>query len=479
MERLADRTRSLGALLVAAACLPTLLTLALIAFLHLGSEGRMRAELEQRATLIASALAEASEYGLISGNPAALDRSVRGLIEHDPAIASIDVMDATKKAFVSLAGSTRQDGLVSVEVPVRSSVPDIDFFDRPTPHVSMSDDVQPTFRLGPVVGYVKVTLSNAPLLAAQRQALWQQLLVVCVAGLVGVAVVALMARRFSASLGGVLAGLRSMLRGRYDLPEAAHAGGDLGRVQHAVLALAEDLAAKAQGHPGSAAPEAPSAPVSSAPVPARADRAPHDRVARRIIGRVDAALLGLRLAALYAARLAEVATTEEEQQRVNEIALRVLGIADQANAAGSSVLEPMRWHIVEGAGLDAALAELLRACAQAHPACLFDFRDGADLSGVDSTQGVRLHRTVQDAMAHLVAFSDASEAAIRLEMAPDAPEIRITITDNGEGEDSSAAAARLARLREELSTFGGRMDVTRTPTRGTKVVLTLPATRPA
>src|SRR5262249_43784700 len=131
MERLADRTRSLGALVVAAACLPTLLTLALIAWLHLGSEGRMRAELEQRATLIATALAEASEYGLISGNPAALDRSVRGLIEHDPAIASIDVMDATRHAFVSLAGTTRQAGLVAVEMPVRSSVPDIDFFDRP------------------------------------------------------------------------------------------------------------------------------------------------------------------------------------------------------------------------------------------------------------------------------------------------------------------------------------------------------------
>jgi signal transduction histidine kinase len=79
-------------------------------------------------------------------------------------------------------------------------------------------------------------------------------------------------------------------------------------------------------------------------------------------------------------------------------------------------------------------------------------------------------------MTHLVAFSDASEAAIRLETAPDAPDIRITITDNGEGEDSSAAAARLARLCDELTAFGGRMDVTRTPTRGTKVVLTLPAT---
>ena len=73
MGRLADRTRSLGALVVAAACLPTLLTLALIACLHLGGEGRMRAELEQRATLIAAALAEASEYGLISGNPVTED----------------------------------------------------------------------------------------------------------------------------------------------------------------------------------------------------------------------------------------------------------------------------------------------------------------------------------------------------------------------------------------------------------------------
>jgi len=477
MERLADRTRSLGALVVAA-CLPTLLALVAIATLHLGREGRLRTELEQRATLIATALAEASEYGLISGNPAALDRSMRGLIDHDPAIAAIDVTDAARHAFVSLSGTTRQTDLVAVEMPVRSSVPDIDFFDRATPHVSTSDDVQPTFRLGPVVGYVRVTLSSAPLLAERRQSWWEEMLAVGLAGLAGVAVVVVMARRVGATVGGVLEGLRALLAGRHDVPEGAPAAGELGRVQRAVLALAEDLAARRRDE--ARAPAANTAPVPAPVTQAgTADAASTDRLERRIVGRVDAALLALRLAGRHAARQARVAATDEERQRVNEIALRVLDIADQANAAGSAVLDPMRRHIVEGAGLDAALDDLLRACAHAHPACLLDVTDGADLSGVDAIQGVRLHRTVQDAMTQLMAFSDASEAAIRIENSPDSPTVRVIITDNGEGEDSNAAAARLARLRDDVAACGGRIEVTRSPIRGTTVVLTVPASPPA
>jgi len=480
MERLADRTRSLGAL-VLAACLPTLLALAAIAALHLGREGRLRTELEQRATLIATALAEASEYGLISGNPAALDRSMRGLIDHDPAIAAIDVTDAARHAFVSLSGTTRQADLVAVEMPVRSSVPDIDFFDRATPHVSTSDDVQPTFRLGPVVGYVRVTLSSAPLLAERRQAWWEEMLAVGLAGLAGVAVVVVMARRVGATVGGVLEGLRALLEGRHDVPEGAPAAGDLGRVQRAVLSLAEELAARRRD--GARAPAAGAtsvrAPSTQAGAGEGTDAASTDRLERRIVGRVDAALLALRLAGRHAARQARVAATDEERQRVNEIALRVLDIADQANAAGSAVLDPMRHHIVEGAGLDAALDDLLRACAHAHPACLLDVTDGADLSGVHAIQGVRLHRTVQDAMTQLMAFSDASEAAIRIENSPDSPTVRVIITDNGEGEDSNAAAARLARLRDDVAACGGQIEVTRSPVRGTTVVLTVPASPPA
>ncbi|HEX4511153.1 MAG TPA: hypothetical protein VH328_13780, partial [Burkholderiaceae bacterium] len=217
------RSRSLAVLFVGATLLPMLLALVLFGLLHLTGEKRMREELEQRAALIATALAEASEYGLISGNPAALDRSVRSLLERDRAIAAIDILDATRHPFVSLAGPAKKVDLVSVELPVRSSVPDIDFFDQPTPHVSLPNDVQPTFRLGPVVGYVRVALSTAPFVDGRLGDLRDQALLVALAGLLGALVAWLFARRYDAALDNVLEGLATLRRGRFDLPESPRA----------------------------------------------------------------------------------------------------------------------------------------------------------------------------------------------------------------------------------------------------------------
>jgi hypothetical protein len=98
------QSRGFGASLVLAASLPMLITLSVIGFMYFTGDSQIRRDLEQRATLIAAALAEASEYGLISGNSAALDRSVREVLESDRAIASIDILDATKHPYVSLAG---------------------------------------------------------------------------------------------------------------------------------------------------------------------------------------------------------------------------------------------------------------------------------------------------------------------------------------------------------------------------------------
>ena len=485
MGRYADRLRSLGTLVVAAACLPTLLALATLLVLHWQGESAMRHELEQRASLIAAALAEGSEYGLISGNPAALDRSMRELRAREPAIASIDVLDGTRHAFVSLAGPADPGDGVSVELPVRSSVPDIDFFDHPTPHVSLPDEVQPTFRLGPVVGYVRVRMSSAPMAAARTHDLLRDMLAVTLAGLAGVAVVAWLGGRMNMALGELAGALRAMVKGRYDAAETPRAGGSLGRAQQALLALSEELASQARERSAalSRARERPGAtpagPITVAPpVPGRT-RPRHDGVARRVIGRVDAGLSALRLAAYGSTRLAEIARSESDRLRAHETALRVLGIAEQVNTAGSAVLDPLRWDLVDGVGLDGALEELLHGCALAHPTCTFSFSRDTDFRDVDARQGLGLHRTLQDAITHLVAYSDASEASVRLERSQDPPEVHAVISSNGEDEGSSASAARLAQIRDGLSIYGGRLEIRDASAEGTTVVLSLPVRRPS
>jgi two-component system sensor histidine kinase UhpB len=456
----------LRGLLLAAAALPTLLTLGAVLLLNVGADERMRKELEQRATLVAGALAEASEYGLISGNAAALDRSVRELLARDKAIAAIDILDASRRSFVSLPGQPVAAGLPSVELPVRSSVPDIDFFDRATPHVSMAEDLQPTFRLGPVAGYVRVTMTTEALRQAQRQRLGTELGVVAAAGLVGLLLVALLARRIRASLLGLLDALQSMRQGRYVVAEVPVIGGELRRVQGAVLDLAETLGTGAPaGHEGSNW---------------QRHLDSHSGIARRLMGRLDAALVAVRLTALQVARQVDAgapgraAPASETTPNAAQTAARILALADQAHVAGDALVEPLRAQIVEALGLDGALAELLQACARAQPTCSFSLHQDPGFTCRDAAQAVEIHRAVQGALALVLAGGQASQASVRLQAAvPPSSEVRVVVSDNAAGDASNGAVARLTRWREALIARGTRVDVQQAPAGGTTLVMTL------
>lgn len=464
MERTTDRSWGLRGLLLAAAALPTLLTLLAVLLLNTGSQERMRRELEERATLVAGALAEASEYGLISGNAAALDRSVRELLAHDHAIAAIDILDAGRRPFVSLPGQPVAAGLPSVELPVRSSVPDIDFFDRSTPHVSMAEDLQPTFRLGPVAGYVRVTMTTEALQRARYQRLGLELGVVAAAGLAGLLVVALLARRLRASLVALLDALHAMRQGRYAVVEGPAIGGELRRLQGAVLELAETLGAASR------------AAGDGAPSHRHADG--HGAIGRRLMGRLDAALVAVRLSATQAARQADVGRSAADPQAAAQTAARILALADQAQVAGDALIEPLRRQLVDALGLDAALAELLQACARAQPSCAFSLHLDPGFACVDAAQAVEVHRVVHGALALVVAGAQASQASVRLQVVAPSREVRVVVSDNGAAEASSGELVRLARLRESLTARGARVDVQQGPAGGTALVVTLAATEP-
>lgn len=465
-ERLTGSWGLRGLLLVAAA-LPTLLTLGAILLLNAGAPDRMRHELEERATLVAGALAEASEYGLVSGNPAALDRSVRELLAHDRAIAAIDIVDASRRPFVSLPGQPVAAGLPSIELPVRSSVPDIDFFDRATPHVSLAEDLQPTFRLGPVAGYVRVTMTTEALEHAQRQRLGLELAIVAAAGLVGLLGMALLARRMHASLLALLDALQAMRQGRYAVAEGPVVGGELRRLQGAVMDLAETLGAAPPAHPAG----------DPAPWP-RAAEGPGG-IARRLMGRLDAALVAVRLTAMQVARQADATGPAADPPSATQTAARILALADQAQAAGDALLEPLRPRIVDALGFDAALAELLQACARAQPSCAFSLHQEPGFACTDGAQATELHRAVQGALSLVVAHAQASQASVRLQAVPASGEVRVVVSDNGAGETSSGAAARLARLREALTARGARVDLQQAASGGTTLVVSVPPTGPA
>lgn len=465
MERhRAVRSWGLRGWLLAVAALPTLLTLLAMGAMELGMADRLHREAEERARLVAGALAEASEFGLISGNPAALDRSVRELLARDGSIASIDILDASRRPFVSLPGRAVPAGLPAVELPVRSSVPDIDFFDRATPHVSLGEDLQPSFRLGPVAGHVRVTMSLDALRRARWQRLGLELAVVAAAGLAGLLAAALLARRMRGSLLTQLDALQALRQGRYAIPEGPALGGELWQLQRAVLELADALGAAAQAGP--ATEQAPQPPFM-AHLEAGGERGD---IAHRLLGRLEAALLAVRLAAAQAAR-------ETDPQAAARTGARVVALADQAQAAGEALVAPLRPRIIEGLGLPAALEEVLQACRRAQPACAFDLDLPAGFDCNDLPQAAEVHRVVSLALARVVGHARATRVRVRLQPAePSSRDVQVLVEDDGAGESSPGSTARLAQLRESLAAGGSLVEVRpQTAAAGTVIAVTVRA----
>ena len=89
--------------LVTLALLPALLMLVAVnVSLYLVSLDEARADIRERARIVAAALSEGTRYGVISGNVPSIERTVRGLMDADRSIVSIEVLDPDRKSLVEI-----------------------------------------------------------------------------------------------------------------------------------------------------------------------------------------------------------------------------------------------------------------------------------------------------------------------------------------------------------------------------------------
>jgi two-component system sensor histidine kinase UhpB len=118
-------------------------------------------ELADRGRILARALAETSEYNVISGNLSDLRLTVNGLVQSDSSVYRIDVVDMNGQSVVPVVSEHPIEAENrSFEAPIRKQVVWINLFsDNGTPHVSASSDTRPPTLTTEVVGLVRVTKS--------------------------------------------------------------------------------------------------------------------------------------------------------------------------------------------------------------------------------------------------------------------------------------------------------------------------------
>ena len=482
---------SIAARLLAVALLPaSIMFLAVTATLYASVSNDVRRDVADRGRLIATALAQSSQYGLMSGNTSYLKTTLHNLLEADPSIACIDVMDANHRPVVAECQSSKPDDVNAFEVPVYiASLLNIDLFDPLdlpdsviAPNTKKPGSGMDTLR---TVGHVRVTMSPAPIFESKRHALVASygllLLAAVISGFIGLRLV----QRLRQTLASVMAALRSIRQGQFAVPLDTTQEGELGELQRTIVEMAVTLDAARHDLEQQVATRtqelqeavklARQADADKRRLIVHSNAAVEEerrRIAVDIHDHLGAALISVRLEASgLAARAKALGDLDMEQD-----AKRIGRTADSIYGTTRNIVKSLRPEIIDTLGLSGAIEELVRHVDQIHPACQFTFSATDDLPDLRGKQAMPAYRVAQEAMNNIVKHSGATQATVKLSLEPDPRRLRLVITDNGRGFDTRTenAGIGLIGMRERVAAVGGELAISSTPGAGARLSVTLP-----
>ncbi|RZL09102.1 MAG: sensor histidine kinase [Rubrivivax sp.] len=483
------RRWGIAARLLAIAVLPaSVMFVAVSAALYASTMEDVRRDVDERGQLVATALAQSSQYALVSGNTAYLATTLRDLLRADRSIACIVVNDRTGREVVSdcrRGASTAPDAF---EVPVRiETLPEVDLF-NPVP----GGDATPPGQAVALrtVGLVRVSMSTAPVVEARRQALlWSFALVLAAAG-VSCWIGLRLARQLRRTMVSVMAALRHIRKGHFDIRLANTHDGELGELQRTILQMASTLAATRHDLEQQVADRTRALQDAVD----RLRQADHEkrrliahsnalveedrrRVALEIHDHLGAALISVRL---EASALIARATSQGDDE-VARGARRIATTAESLYSSTRSIVKSLRPEVIDTLGLAGAVEELVRGFDQVHPDCRFTFRADAGLPELRGEQAMPAYRVAQEALANVVKHARATRAVVTLGWEPDTGRVNLVVQDNGVGFDAAASGGTgvgLVGMRERVAAVGGELSLRSSEDEGTRVSVTFHARPP-
>lgn len=487
MKLLQLNSWGIAARLVAIALVPAILMLiAVNVSLYFVAQEEVNNDIRERGRLVAAALAESSQYGVISGNATAVERAARGLLETDRSIASIKVFDAQSRAIVNIETPLGAQGEQTFEAPVEADALDVNLFDTTGgPHVTFEAGQKPVARAGPPVGYVRVVMSPTPLLTAKRERLYLGSALVLLAAMLSGAVGLYLAKRLREPLHGIIGALRRIRQGDYGIAFNGRAAGELGELQAAIADMAkslgithqelEDLVATRTQELESAVQLAQTADAEKRRLIARGNVLVEEerrRIALEIHDDLNAALVSIRLEAAALAAKAHA----DGQSELREGADRIAAVTDDLYRRARNIVKQLRPEVLDTLGLKGAIEEMVRHFDSVHSGCRFEICIGHDLPLIPEQSSIAAYRVVQEALSNVAKYADATRCTVTLKVTSDEASVQLTVADDGRGFDPGARheGIGLIGMRERADAIGGSMAIESAPDLGTTISLRVP-----
>jgi two-component system, NarL family, sensor histidine kinase UhpB len=447
-------------------------------------------ELAERGRILATALAETSEYNLISGNLSDLRLTINGLVQSDQSIYRIDVVDANGKQAVGVASEVAVDAEPRYyEAPIKKQIVWINLFsDNGTPHVSASSDSRPPTLTTEIVGYVRVRMSPSVMLAKQAHRFRVELAMAALGLAAAGALAYILARSLTVPLKEAIGALRQIRGGDYRVNLPVTTGGEVGELQGSIgeMSLALDESKKDL--------ENKVAERTRDLVTSRNDalRANDDKrkliqkvnniieeerkgIAIEIHDELNASLIAVRLEAQAIAAQAGKAPPGPEVEQIRGKAQAITKLALDLYASGRRLVRRLRPEVLEMLGLHGAVEEMLRHY-ESGTRIAFSFHSEGDFSKLGNELAISAYRIVQEALSNIMKHSGATSAQVSLVLSGAERLLRIEVADDGAGFDTHSASEGIGiiGMRERVHALGGTIDVHSRPEEGTVVAIALP-----
>ena len=491
MKLFSWRRGNITTLLVMVAIVPaTLMFVAISAALYFSNQDEIRRDIEERGNVLAAALAESSQYAVVSGNTAPLKETFDGLLNVDSSLISIQIVDINRSPLVTVGDvESRRSDLLIFERPLSRQVPDVDLFGKlDAPHTSSSQEPAARFRASGPTGYVRVVMSPAPVLRAKRERLYVNLALVLLAAFFSGFAGLILARRLRDPLASILTALRKIREGDLEVKLTPPRSGEVGELQAAIAAMAKELRIQRQHleEVVSARTKDLQAAMESLNrvdqerrrLIAESNALLEDerkRIAIEIHDDLNASLIVLQLESHQIASLVDRLEPSETSNELARIAKRISVMSEHVYNTARSIIKQLRPEVIDTLGLEGALRELVRTYDVAHPECEFSFRIERGFSRLGPGLSIAVYRVVQEALANVVKHAEASHATVDLHSEDGIDQI--TIRDDGKGfevDRSSSTGIGLISMRERMDAAGGSISINSAPHSGTEIVIHLP-----
>lgn len=449
--------------------------------------------LDERGRLIASLVAESSEYGVLSGNWGYLERTTHWLLQVDPSIYEIEITDHTKKRLLHVAGTNpiRAD-VREFTAPIRRErLVGNTLGDETQPQVSaaLPESLFPN-RADDVIGFVRVSASPALMMTKQRERILVGSLIAGIALLISLGLGYSLSRGLTVPLSETIAAVRAIKRNEYRIPLVTSATGEIGELQTAIadmaaslLLMRRDLEEKVLTRTRDlevARDEAVRSSIEKKKLIQRVNEVielERKNIAIDIHDHLNAALIVVRLEAQrILALLAKQTSTEipgEVKERAEAIVEHSLRLYDMAR----DLVGRLRPEVIDTLGLKVAVDEMVRQYDSLHPQCRFELEATGDFVGLGDEIAIAAYRLIQEALSNVVKHATATRACVQMAFSIDRNQLHIQIDDNGRGFDRDAVESGigLIGMAERVDGLGGTLDIQSQPSAGTSILIDLPA----